>query len=515
MNPSDYKIKTAIISVSDKTGVVDFAKKLASLGIDIYSTGGTAKILKEASIEVKSISQLTGFPEILGGRVKTLHPAVHAGLLADLSNEEHVRQLSENNLKSIDLLVVNLYPFEQTLNKENVTHEELIENIDIGGPAMLRASAKNYRWTAVVVNPDRYSEIIAYLKAGQSIPEDYRLKLAGEVFSHTAYYDSLIAKYFNQYNQIEIPEKINLSFNLSQTLRYGENPHQKAALYGYFNCIFEKLHGKELSFNNIIDISAATELISEFDELALAIIKHTNPCGVALGNTIAEAFEKALTTDNVSPFGGIIAVNRKIDSDAANAIHSMFTEVIIAPDFTDDALELLMKKKDRRLIKVNFELLEKHFDKNIRSVPGGLLVQDSDNLLLDESNLQVVTKRKPTDDELQSMKFAWKVCKHVKSNAIVYAKSDRTLAIGAGQMSRVDSSRIAVEKAKLQSIDLTGSAIASDAFFPFDDGVRYAASAGATAVIQPGGSVRDEEVIKSADELNLTMIFTGIRHFRH
>ncbi|HOQ48547.1 MAG TPA: bifunctional phosphoribosylaminoimidazolecarboxamide formyltransferase/IMP cyclohydrolase, partial [Candidatus Kapabacteria bacterium] len=367
----------------------------------------------------------------------------------------------------------------------------------------------------VVVNPDRYSEIIAYLKAGQSIPEDYRLKLAGEVFSHTAYYDSLIAKYFNQYNQIEIPEKINLSFNLSQTLRYGENPHQKAALYGYFNCIFEKLHGKELSFNNIIDISAATELISEFDELALAIIKHTNPCGVALGNTIAEAFEKALTTDNVSPFGGIIAVNRKIDSDAANAIHSMFTEVIIAPDFTDDALELLMKKKDRRLIKVNFELLEKHFDKNIRSVPGGLLVQDSDNLLLDESNLQVVTKRKPTDDELQSMKFAWKVCKHVKSNAIVYAKSDRTLAIGAGQMSRVDSSRIAVEKAKLQGIDLTGSAIASDAFFPFDDGVRYAATAGATAVIQPGGSVRDEEVIKSADELNLTMIFTGIRHFRH
>ena len=512
---STHQIKTALISVSDKTGIVDFANELQSMGIEIYSTGGTAKTLQNAGVQVKSISELTGYPEILGGRVKTLHPAVHAGLLADLSNEEHIQQLAEHSLKSIDLVVVNLYPFEQTLENPNASHETLIENIDIGGPAMLRASAKNYKWTAVVVNPARYSEIIAFLKSSGTLPEEYRLKLASEVFSHTAYYDSLIANYFNNFNQIYFPEKLNLSFNIAQLLRYGENLHQNAALYGNFHQIFKKLHGKELSFNNIIDISAASELILEFDETALAIIKHTNPCGVATANTLTEAFEKAMATDNVSPFGGIIAVNRTIDLQSAEAMHSMFTEVIIAPEFADDALELLMKKKDRRLIKVDYTLLKRSLSKNIRSVPGGLLVQDADQLILDENNLKVVTKRMPLMSELQAMRFAWKVCKHVKSNAIVYSSSDRTLAIGAGQMSRVDSSRIAVEKAKLNNIDLRGSAVASDAFFPFDDGVRYAAEAGATAVIQPGGSVRDEEVIKAADELNLTMIFTGIRHFKH
>lgn len=513
--PSTHQIKTALISVSDKTGIVDFAKELQNLGIEIFSTGGTAKTLLSAGVKVRSISELTGYPEILGGRVKTLHPAVHAGLLADLSNEEHLHQLDQHSLKSIDLIVVNLYPFEQTLANPNASHEMLIENIDIGGPAMLRASAKNYKWTAVVVNPHRYQEILGFLKSNGTIPEEYRLKLASEVFSQTAYYDSLIANYFNNLLQNNFPDKLNLSYNIAQSLRYGENPHQKAALYGDFNKIFEKLHGKELSFNNIIDISAASELILEFDEIALAIIKHTNPCGVATGKTLSEAFEKALATDNVSPFGGIIAVNHPIDLDTAETIHSMFTEVIIAPEFTGDALELLMKKKDRRLIKADYKLLRKSLLNNIRSVPGGLLVQENDQILLDENNLKVVTKRMPSMSELQAMRFAWKVCKHVKSNAIVYSSGDRTLAIGAGQMSRVDSSRIAVEKAKLNNIDLRGSVVASDAFFPFDDGVRYAAEAGATAIIQPGGSVRDEEVIKAADELGLTMIFTGIRHFKH
>lgn len=514
-NPSEHKIKTALISVSDKTGLVEFAKELAGLGIQIFSTGGTSKAIREAGIEVKSVSELTGYPEILGGRVKTLNPVVHAGLLADLGNEEHIRQMTEHNLESIDLVVVNLYPFEKTLQNVNSTHQELIENIDIGGPAMLRASAKNYKWTAVVVNPARYNEIVEFIKTDGAIPVDYRSKLAAEVFSHTAAYDSMIAGYFNEYIENAIPEKLNMSFSLAQTLRYGENPHQKAALYGNFNNIFKQIHGKELSFNNILDMNAASGLILEFDEPALAIIKHTNPCGVALGENLRDAFAKALATDNVSPFGGIIAVNREIGIEDAEAMHSMFTELIIAPKFTDEALALLTKKKDRRLITVDLGLLDSSIKKDFRSVAGGVLIQDADRIGLNDNDLKVVSKRMPTPDEMKALKFAWKICKHVKSNAIVYTDSERTLAIGAGQMSRVDSSRIAVEKAKLNNLDLKGSVIASDAFFPFDDGVRYAADAGVTAVIQPGGSVRDEEVIKAADELNLAMVFTGIRHFKH
>ncbi len=515
MNSSTHKIKTALLSVSDKTGLIELAQELSACGIEIFSTGGTAAAIRGAGIEVKSVSELTGFPEILGGRVKTLHPAIHSGLLADLGNTEHIKQMAEHNLKSIDLLVVNLYPFEKTLQNENSTHQDLIENIDIGGPAMLRASAKNYKWTAVVVNPARYAEIIDFIKASGTIDEDYRAKLAAEVFSHTAAYDSMIANYLNKYTKTDNPEKLTLSSPLAQTLRYGENPHQKAALYGNFNDIFKQLHGKELSFNNIVDINAASNLILEFDEPALAIIKHTNPCGVALGNNLREAFAKALATDNVSPFGGIIVVNRKIEVEDAEAMHSMFTEVIIAPDFSEDALSLLTKKRDRRLIAVDMKALANAIQMDIRSVAGGLLVQDADKIDLLDSELKVVSKRAPSDSEMKAMRFAWKVCKHVKSNAIVYTDSERTLAIGAGQMSRVDSSRIAVEKAKINKLDLKGSVIASDAFFPFDDGIRFAAEAGATAIIQPGGSVRDEEVIKTVDELNLAMVFTGIRHFKH
>ncbi len=514
--PDTHVIKRALLSVSDKTGLIELAKKLEEHNIEIFSTGGTYKALNDAGIKVKTVSELTGYPEILDGRVKTLHPIVHAGLLADLGEESHIAQMKEHKLESIDLLVVNLYPFEKTLNNPNSTHPELIENIDIGGPTMLRSSAKNYKWTAVVVNPDRYPELIDFLDNNDCmIPESYRALLAGEVFAHTSRYDTLISIYFNKYNKIEIPDTFTVTGNLAQSLRYGENPHQKAALYGDFFKIFDKLHGKELSFNNILDINAASQLILEFEEPACAIIKHTNPCGAAIGVSLSDAYNKAFATDNVSPFGGIIAMNRIVDKETAETIHGLFTEVLIAPQFTEDALELLTKKKDRRLIVADFDKMRAAIQLDIRSVTGGILVQEADKLLIDENALKVVTKRKPTPEELEAMMFGWKICKHVKSNAIVYTGRDRTLAIGAGQMSRVDSSRIAVEKAKLNGLDLKGSVICSDAFFPFADGVLQAVEAGATAVIQPGGSVRDEEVIKAADEHGLAMIFTGMRHFRH
>lgn len=513
--PSNHKIKRALISVSDKSGIVEFAKQLTELCIEIFSTGGTKKTIADSGIPVRSISDLSGFPEILDGRVKTLHPAIHAGLLAQLDNEKHLEQMAEHHLESIDLLIVNLYPFEATLEK-NASHEVLIENIDIGGPGMLRAAAKNYLWTAPVINPDRYVEIIDLLKNNDcTINEEYRLMLCGEVFSHTGYYDAVIAGYLNKTLENKLPEVHAIPMKVAQKLRYGENPHQYASLYGNFNKIFKQLHGKELSYNNILDIDGATKLILEFDETALAIIKHTNPCGVATGNTLKEAWDKAMATDTVSPFGGIIAVNRTVDKETAEAVHSLFTELIIAPEFTDEALAILTKKKDRRLILADYEMLRGTLTTDIRAVAGGFLVQKTDTFLIDNDNLKVVTKRQPTDDEMKAMMFGWKVCKHVKSNSIVYAASDRTLGIGAGQMSRVDSARIAVEKAKMMGLDLKGSICASDAFFPFSDGVLQAVEAGATAVIQPGGSVRDEEVIAAADEHNVAMIFTGLRHFRH
>ncbi|MDA3844696.1 MAG: bifunctional phosphoribosylaminoimidazolecarboxamide formyltransferase/IMP cyclohydrolase [Candidatus Kapabacteria bacterium] len=515
ITPDTHKIKRALISVSDKAGIVEFAKELDALGVEIFSTGGTKNKLKEAGIPVKSVSDITGFPEILDGRVKTLHPAVHAGLLARLDLENHIKQMDEHNLASIDLLCVNLYPFEETLLKGS-PHKDMIENIDIGGPTMLRSAAKNYLWTAPVVNPNQYEEIINNMKSSDGcLTESYREKLAGEVFTHTAYYDSIISGYFRDYNKIEVPDTLSIPLQIEQPLRYGENPHQNAVLYGNFTKHFKQLHGKELSYNNIIDIDAAGKLIIEFTDPTVAIIKHTNPCGVGTGNTLTEAYNKAFATDTVSPFGGIITVNRTLDLETAETIHGIFTEVIIAPEFTAEALELLSKKKNRRLITANYDSLRKMLKYDYKSVTGGFLCQATDTELMSDEGLKVVSKRQPTEAEMKSLKFGWIVCKHVKSNAIVYTVDDRTIGIGAGQMSRVDSARIGAAKAELMGLEIKGTTVASDAFFPFADGVEQAAEAGATAVIQPGGSVRDEEVIAAADKLGIAMVFTGQRHFRH
>lgn len=515
MKPDDHKIKTALISVSDKTNIVDFAKKLRALDVEIYSTGGTASLLEKEGVEVHKVSELTDFPEILGGRVKTLHPGVHAGLLARLDDEEHIEQMDENKLKSIDLLLVNLYPFEETLKKDS-THEELIENIDIGGPAMLRAAAKNHLWTAPVTGPEDYEMIIEKMKENNgTIDTKTRELLAFKVFRHTAYYDSVISNYLRKRTDKHATGNILIAAGKELDLRYGENPHQAAGLYGNFGDIFEKLHGKELSYNNILDIDAAANLIVEFDKTACCIIKHTNPCGAATSDDLADAFDKAFATDNVSPFGGIIVVNCTVDKEFAEKVHGIFTEVIIAPEFTQEALDILMQKKARRLILMDFEKFGKSRGHTIKSVAGAYLMQLADTKLYEEDKLKVVTKRQPTDEEMQAMLFGWRIVKHVKSNAVVYTAPDRTLAIGAGQMSRVDSSRIAVEKASMMQIDLKGSAVASDAFFPFADGVLAAVKAGARCVIQPGGSVRDEEVIKAADENDVAMVMTGMRHFRH
>jgi len=513
--PDTYKISTALISVSDKTGIIDFAKQLVGMGIEIYSTGGTEKALQDANIPCKNITSLTGFSESFDGRVKTLHPAIHAGLLAELDKPEHLSQLDKFGFKSIDLLVVNLYPFEQKLAIKDILQKELIENIDIGGPTMLRAAAKNYRWTVPVINPTRYAQIIDSLKKhNRTVPESLRFELAGEVFAETAYYDSLISNYFRKENNIIEQQRFALPMKLEQSLRYGENPHQLAWLYGNFTNICKQLHGKELSYNNIVDINAACHLITEFDEPTAAIIKHTNPCGIGTADNLVDAYNKAYETDKDAPFGGIIIVNKPFTIELAQTINEIFTEVLIAPEFEPEALELLKKKKNRRLMQVDFNQFKDANKIDIKTVADGFLMQTPDDKLI-EGELQVVTKRKPTPDEIKSMLFSFKVVKHVKSNAIVFTKSDRTLGIGAGQMSRIDSARIAVAKAKMAGLDLANSTAASDAYFPFADGLTEIAKAGATAVIQPGGSIRDDEVIKAADEYNITMVFTGMRHFRH
>ena len=508
-------MKTALLSVSDKTGIVDLARGLNDLGISIISTGGTARAISEAGIPVTKVSDITGFPEIMDGRVKTLHPKIHGGLLGLLDNPDHVSQMDEHGITSIDIAVVNLYPFEQTLQKEGATHEDLIENIDIGGPAMVRASAKNYKHTCIVVNPEHYGTVLDHLKAGE-IPMAFREQLAFEAFTHTARYDGMISHYLgNRSSESTFDPESSIPLKLESTLRYGENPHQEAALYGAFSTVFEKLHGKDLSYNNILDIDAAAKLSLEFDDPTVCIIKHSNPCGVGSADNLMDAWDKAFATDNVSPFGGIVCVNREIDLAFADKIHGIFTEVIIAPSFAPEALERLQKKRDRRLILLNTDALRRELGMEVRAVAGGFLMQTSDTQLLDSESLRVATDREPSDAEHQSMMFAWKVAKHVKSNAIVYALADRTLGIGAGQMSRVDSARIAVSKAKDAGLDLTGCAVASDAFFPFADGLLQAAEAGATCVIQPGGSVRDDEVIAAANDKGLAMMLTGMRHFRH
>ncbi len=511
------KIRRALLSVSNKDGIVEFAAELQRLGVEIVSTGGTYSLLSSAKIPVKQVSEITGFPEILDGRVKTLHPGIHAGLLAVRDNPLHRKQLDDLHIQPIDLVVVNLYPFKETIQKQGVTLDDAIEQIDIGGPAMLRSGAKNYRFTCVVSNPKSYPAILNELRERSgSISEETCLRLAKDVFRHTAHYDSVIADYLRREagEQQEFPETLTLSLEKIFDLRYGENPHQRAALYGNFEHCFKKLHGKELSYNNIIDTTAAVQLLSEFAEPTSVIIKHTNPCGVGNGTTIAEAYQRSLATDPKSAFGGIVAVNRPIDIAAAEIINQIFTEIIIAPSFPPDVLEFLMKKKERRLIQQIGDT-RPVAELDIRRVTCGLLVQTPDDAQIAPADLKIVTERKPTNDELEAMLFAWKVAKHVKSNAIVYTTKDRTIGIGAGQMSRVDSAKLAVRKAEEAGLSVQNTVVASDAYFPFADGLIEAVKAGATAVVQPGGSVRDSEVIKAANDNNIAMVFTGIRHFRH
>jgi phosphoribosylaminoimidazolecarboxamide formyltransferase / IMP cyclohydrolase len=516
------KISRALLSVSDKTGLVAFAQILAQAGVELISTGGTAKALRDAGLTVKDISEHTGFPEMLDGRVKTLHPKVHGGLLYIRGNAQHEAAAQQHNITPIDLVVVNLYPFEATVAKPNVSLPDAIENIDIGGPSMLRSAAKNHESVTVIVDPADYALVADQIKTSGNTTLELRRTLAAKVYARTAAYDAAIAAHLHKAFDPEpaavaLPQSLTISAPLAQPLRYGENPHQAAALYGKFSEYFHQLHGKELSYNNILDLTAAAALINEFSGEAptLAILKHTNPCGVGQGESLRAAWDKAFATDRQAPFGGIIAVNQTLDANCAEAIAEIFSEVIVAPDFTAEALAILQKKKNLRLLKSLRSLAEAP-PWDVRSVGAdSFLMQQRDLKITRVPDLKVVTKRQPTESELRAMLFGWRVVKHLKSNAILYCSADRTLGVGAGQMSRVDSSRIAVWKAGEAKLALHGSVVCSDAFFPFPDGLIAAAEAGATAAIQPGGSVKDAEVIAAADERGLAMAFTGTRHFRH
>jgi phosphoribosylaminoimidazolecarboxamide formyltransferase/IMP cyclohydrolase len=518
------KIKRALLSVSDKTGLAEFAKKLSRFKIEFVSTGGTAKLLREAGLDVRDISELTGFPEMLDGRVKTLHPKVHGGLLGRRGVPEHVEAMKAHEIVPIDLVIVNLYPFEATIAKPDVHLEEAIENIDIGGPSMLRSAAKNWEDVTVVVDPADYETLYFEMEANQgATTRQTRFELARKVFAHTARYDGMIAGYLGSLASPEAerqryPDTLTLQVTKLEDLRYGENPHQTAAFYRDLKLeepsisSAKQLQGKELSFNNILDGDAALEAVKAFDATAAVIIKHTNPCGVALSAySLVDAYTKAREVDPTSAFGGIVGLNREVDEHTAKELAATFLEAVIAPSFSKEALEILGAKKNLRLLETG-PLAPAKPALDIKRVTGGLLLQDRDVGQVRKEDLKVVTKRAPTPEELDTLLFAWRVCKHVKSNAIVYARPGQLVAVGAGQMSRVDSSRIAVQKAVLP---LQGSVVASDAFFPFADGVEAAAAAGAVAVIQPGGSVRDDEVIAAADERGIAMVFTGVRHFRH
>ena len=516
------KIQRAILSVTDKTGLVEFARKLSAIHVELISTGGTAKLLREAGITVKDISELTGFPEMLDGRVKTLHPKVHGGILHRRENPAHQTSIAEHDIQPIDMVVVNLYAFEKTAARPGVQFEEVIENIDIGGPSMIRSAAKNFQDVAVVTSPADYSAIAEEMeKSNGELSSETKWRLAQKAFAVTAAYDSSIAStlervgsngHFELQAKTNFPATIRLSFSKIMDLRYGENPHQKAAMYsdgsnaGVANC--RQIQGKELSYNNIVDLEAAWDLAQEFEEPVCAIIKHTNPCGVATGETLADAYKEALECDPVSAFGGVIGVNRTVDAGAAEEMAKLFLEVIAAPSFDEGAKSRFASKKNLRLVEVSSAPRKLV----LKDISGGILVQDADTHLLQEADIKVVSKRQPTGEEKRALLFAWKVCKHVKSNAIVYARDGQTVGVGAGQMSRVDSCKIGASRAVLP---LAGTVAASDAFFPFPDGVQEIAKAGATAIIQPGGSVRDQEVIEAADQLGLAMIFTGVRHFRH
>jgi phosphoribosylaminoimidazolecarboxamide formyltransferase / IMP cyclohydrolase len=515
-----FKIQRAILSVTDKTGLPDFARKLSDLGVELISTGGTARLLRDSGIPVKDISELTGFPEMLDGRVKTLHPKVHGGILHRRNDTAHCAAVAEHGIKPIDMVVVNLYAFEKTAAKPGVAFDDLIENIDIGGPSMIRSAAKNFQDVAVVTSPADYAAIAEEMaQSGGQLSSATKWRLAQKAFATTAAYDSAIASTLegisvngDRASDKVFPQNLRLSFQKIMDLRYGENPHQKAAMYtdgsGAGVANGRQIQGKELSYNNIVDMQAAWDLAQEFDEPLCAILKHTNPAGAATGKTLAEAYKKALECDPVSAFGGVIGVNRPIDGAAAEEMAKLFLEVIAAPQFDEAAKAIFSAKKNLRLV----EIIDAPQKWVLKNVSGGILVQDADIRPLQESDLKVVTKRQPTAEEKRALLFAWKVCKHVKSNAILYARDGQTVGVGAGQMSRVDSCKMGAMKAVLP---LQGAVAASDAFFPFPDGVEEIAETGATAIIQPGGSVRDQEVIDAADRHGMAMIFTGVRHFRH
>jgi phosphoribosylaminoimidazolecarboxamide formyltransferase/IMP cyclohydrolase len=517
------KVKRALISVSDKSGIVEFARELIKLGVEIISTGGTSKLLRNSDISVKEVSDYTGFPEILDGRVKTLHPKIHGGLLALRNNLEHIQQIKKYGIQPIDMVVINLYPFEKTTQKKNVALSEAIENIDIGGPSMLRSAAKNYRSVAVICNPARYKEVLRELKANNGMLSDTILRnLAVEVFQRTAHYDNAIFNFLN--NRLKtaqvicetLPKELNLSFTKIKDLRYGENPHQQAAFYKDIKSPLslstaKQLHGKELSFNNILDLNAALNIVREFRNPAAVVIKHTNPCGCAEANTLSKAFRDAWDGDPLSAFGSIVGLNHEVDNRTAEVISKVgFVECIIAPKFSNKALDILKRKKNLRLIEINLTLTKRELD--LRKVNGGLLVQEKDEKEIEKSDLKVVTKLKPTRKQLDSLLFAWKVAKYVKSNAIVLAQGTKVVGIGAGQMSRVDSVIISVRKSKGRC---RGAVLASDAFFPKEDAIKQIAKAKIKAIIQPGGSIADEKIIKEADKAKIAMVFTGIRHFIH
>jgi phosphoribosylaminoimidazolecarboxamide formyltransferase/IMP cyclohydrolase len=516
--------RKALISVSDKSGVVQLAAALRGFGMEILSTGGTAKLLREAQVPVVEIGNYTGFPEMLDGRVKTLHPKVHAGILARRDLQEHMQALSGADIPAIDLVIVNLYPFAETIAKAGCTLEEAIENIDIGGPTMVRAAAKNWRHVAVITDPEDYPALIAEMQsANGAIGTETRYRLARKAFSHTAAYDGAISNYLTATDingaSTGLPDQINMSYAKIQDLRYGENPHQQAAFYRDLSPVpgalssFRQLQGKELSYNNIADADAAWECVRTFSEPACVIVKHANPCGVALGANPAEAYRRAFTTDPTSAFGGIIAFNREIDLDTAEAVAQQFVEVLIAPKVQAGAAQALSAKTNVRVLEIAMQAGGNKYDS--KRVGGGLLVQTPDSLNVEAAQLRVVTKKQPSAEQLSDLIFAWRVAKFVKSNAIVFCGQGMTLGVGAGQMSRVDSARIAAIKANNAKLSLTGSVVASDAFFPFRDGVDVVATAGAAAIVQPGGSVRDQEIIAAADEHKLVMVFTGVRHFRH
>src|SRR3954463_11329754 len=521
VQPGEVRVKRALLSVSNKTGVVEFARGLASLGVELISTGGTASALREGGLEVRAIEDLTGFPEIMGGRVKTLHPKLYGGLLALRDDEEHMAAASEHEVEFVDLVCVNLYPFEATARRRGATDHEVIENIDIGGPTMIRAAAKNFAFAAVVVNPASYDAVLQELTdTGGQLSLGTRESLAAEAFSYTARYDSAIARWFEE-KQDDFAPLLLMPFEKVTDLSYGENPHQRAAFYQQAGArmhvlsMVRQLGAKELSFNNLLDLNAARELVQEFELPACGIIKHNTPCGVAVGGSILEAYHAAFACDPMSAFGGVICVNRTLERGFAEALLQQFCEVIIAPQFTDEALELLSDKPNMRILEDGERRRPNVAERDLKRVMGGLLVQDRDMGLEDRTEMEVVTDRKPTEAEWGEMLFGWKVCKHVRSNAIVLSNDLASVGIGAGQMSRVDSVRLAIEKARAAGSSLLGAALASDAYFPFPDGPQLAMDAGVGAIIQPGGSVRDHEVVEAADAAGISMVFTHRRHFRH